>query len=80
MLPVLPVLGPEVVGVETATNQAGNHGTVRLLDFSLLVRTPNQVLILIRNVQDRQLAPEVCTIIGSVTDIVYSQWPCGTIN
>jgi hypothetical protein len=26
VLPVLPVLGPEVVGIETATNQAGNDG------------------------------------------------------
>lgn len=31
VFPVFPVLVPEVVGVETTTNQARNHGTIQVL-------------------------------------------------
>ena len=70
MRPVLPVLIPEVVGVETTTNQAGYNGTMRLLGFGEHVKSGSG---LSWNVQDGQLEPEACRIIGSVTDIVYGQ-------
>jgi hypothetical protein len=38
VLPVLPVLVPEVVGVETTANQAGNNSAVRQLVSVLAMR------------------------------------------
>lgn len=72
MLPVLPVLGPEVVGVETAADQAGDNGAVLCIVSEALGSLGGGTMgpcCVGKNIQDRKLAPEVCRAIGSVHGI-----------
>lgn len=70
VVPVLPVLVPQVVGVKATTDQAGDDGTIRIFISSVLCGSPHKgsspPFRREKHIQDRQLAPQVCRAIESV--------------
>lgn len=83
---MVPVLGPEVVSVDAAGDQAGNDGTMRgkLESFWESHVVEQWVAVFERNVQDGELAPEVCGAIESVSSshvpAHHTQWRVKTLT
>lgn len=70
MVPVLPVLVPQVVGVKATADQAGDNGAIQKIVSSVLCRSQQETssppLCREKHIQNRQLAPQVCRAIESV--------------
>lgn len=69
VLPVLPVLVPEVVGVDAAADQARNDGTIRKPVRVVLGRQCRRPMgrYSEKDVQDGELVPEACGAIELVS-------------
>lgn len=83
MVPVLPVLVPQVVGVEATADQAGDDGTVRIVVRSVLCgslhKNSSPQFRREKHIQDRQLAPQVCRAIESVRSTCEYSKPGKTV-
>jgi hypothetical protein len=70
VVPVLPVLVPQVVGVKATADQAGDNSAVQSIVSSVLCRSQQEnsspPLRREKHIQDGQLAPQVCRAIESV--------------